>query len=72
MMSLPRRRLAGNKNYEGATSMNEFYYGVTGQDRKNLVTAISEILNIPKKYLGTPSYDFQVGDSVDPSRNIQF
>jgi len=71
MMSLPRRRLAGNKNNEGATSMNEFYYGVTGQDRKNLVTAISEILNIPKKYLGTPSYDFQVGDyTIDKNGTV--
>jgi len=42
--------------------MGEFKFGVIGNKRKDLVTAISEILNVPKKYLGIPSYAFQVGD----------
>jgi predicted transcriptional regulator len=42
--------------------MAEYKFGLTGQDRKALVGAISEILGQPKKYLGTPSYAFQVGD----------
>ncbi len=42
--------------------MNEYRFGVTGQERKKLVTAISEVLNIPKEYLGMPSYGYQVGN----------
>jgi len=42
--------------------MGEYKFGVTGEQRKALVTAISEILNTPKKYLGTPNYAFQIGD----------
>ncbi len=42
--------------------MNQYRFGVTGQERKNLVSAISAALNLPKKYLGTPSYGFQVGN----------
>ena len=41
--------------------MNNYKFGVTGQDRKELVNAISEILNQPKKYLGVPSCGYQVG-----------
>jgi len=42
--------------------MGAYPFGVTGQERKNLVAAISEILGQPKKYLGTPSYGFSIGD----------
>jgi predicted transcriptional regulator len=44
--------------------MAEFKFGVKGQERKNFVSAVSEILNQPKKYLGTPSYAFSVGDYI--------
>jgi len=44
--------------------MNNYQFGVTGQERKDLVAAISEILNIPKKYLGGRAAKFQVGDLI--------
>jgi len=44
--------------------MTEFRFGVTGKERKNFVNAVSEILNQPKQYLGTPSYAFSVDDYV--------
>lgn len=44
--------------------MNNYKFGVTGQERKDLVAAISEILNIPKKYLGGRAAKFQVGDLI--------
>ena len=42
--------------------MRTYEFAVTGQDRKNLVAALSDILGTPKKYLGTPSYGYQVGE----------
>jgi len=44
--------------------MAEFRFGVTGKECKNFVNAVSEILNQPKQYLGTPSYAFSVDDYV--------
>jgi len=44
--------------------MGEYQFGVTGQDRKALVGAISEFLNIPSKYLGAPGFKYQVGDYI--------
>ena len=41
--------------------MAEFKFGVTGKERKNFVEAVSEILGQPKKYLGVPSYGYEVG-----------
>jgi len=41
--------------------MGEYKFGVTGQDRKALVSAISEILNRPSEYLGAPDFKYQVG-----------
>lgn len=35
-------------------------YNLTGADRKRLVTAISEITGAPAKYLGAPSFAYQV------------
>jgi hypothetical protein len=37
-------------------------YGLTGKERKVLVTAISGVLNTPAKYLGIPSYGYQIGE----------
>ncbi len=39
----------------------ELNYNVTGAEHKKLVTAISEILNLPAKYLGAPSFAYEVG-----------
>jgi len=39
----------------------EYKFGVTGQERKRLVGAISEILNAPMKYLGAPTFAYEVG-----------
>lgn len=39
----------------------ELNYNVTGAERKKLVAAISEILTLPAKYLGAPSFAYEVG-----------
>jgi hypothetical protein len=36
-------------------------YNVTGQERKTLVGAISQELNAPTKYLGVPTFTYEVG-----------
>jgi hypothetical protein len=36
-------------------------YNVTGQERKSLVGAISQELNAPTKYLGAPTFAYEVG-----------
>ena len=36
-------------------------YNVTGSKRKQLVTAISQVLNAPTKYLGAPTFAYEVG-----------
>ncbi len=41
--------------------MQEFNFNVTGAERKRLVSAISEVLNAPAKYLGAPSFAYEVG-----------
>ena len=38
----------------------EFNYKVTGNDRKRLVSAIGEILEVPPKYLGAPTFAYEV------------
>ncbi len=38
------------------------YFGVTGPERKELVQAVSDALNTRSKYLGPPSFAYQVGD----------
>ena len=38
-----------------------YHFNVSGQDRKNLVKAISEHLGMEAKYLGAPSFAYQVG-----------
>jgi len=37
-------------------------YNVTGAKRKSLVDAISQELNAPAKYLGAPTFAYEVGD----------
>lgn len=39
-----------------------YKFGVTGQDRKRLVEAISEILDTEVQYLGAPTFAYTVGD----------
>jgi len=39
-----------------------YQFGLTGKDRKTLVTAISEILGTDRKYCGPPRYEFTIGD----------
>ena len=41
--------------------MQEFKFNVTGTERKKLAGAISEILNTPIKYLGAPTFAYEVG-----------
>lgn len=41
--------------------MQEFKFNVTGTERKKLTGAISEILNAPMKYLGAPTFAYEVG-----------
>jgi hypothetical protein len=40
----------------------EFKYNVTGQERKQLVEAISEILQTPAHYNGAPTFSYTIGD----------
>jgi hypothetical protein len=48
-------------------------FNVTGSDRKSLVGAISEILNTPTKYLGAPSFSYEVGDyTIDKTGTLEF
>ena len=37
------------------------HFNVSGQERKNLVKAISEYLGMEAKYLGAPTFAYQVG-----------
>ena len=37
-------------------------YNVTGPKRKALVNAISQELNVPVKYLGAPTFAYEVAD----------
>ncbi len=37
-------------------------YNVTGEKRKSLVCAISQEINAPTKYLGAPTFAYEVGD----------
>src|SRR5699024_6447403 len=39
-------------------------FNVKGKERKKLVESVSEYLNIPFDYKGTPSFAYQIGDYV--------
>lgn len=41
---------------------NIFKFAVTGERRKSLVAAMSEVLNAPIKYLGAPGFQYRVGE----------
>ena len=48
-------------------------YNLTGSDRKRLVTAISEITGAPAKYLGAPSFGYQVDYfTIDRNGSLSF
>lgn len=47
----------------------EIKFNVTGTDRKALVKIISEIAGEPSKYLGAPSFAYQIGDWYTVSKN---
>jgi hypothetical protein len=50
----------------------KIYYNVTGPERKKLVAAISRELNALTKYLGAPTFAFQVGDyHIDKNGNME-
>ena len=40
------------------------HYNVTGADRKSLVNSISQELNTTAKYLGAPTFSYEVGDYI--------
>ena len=42
--------------------MKKLNYGMTGKERKNLVNAISEILETPAVYLKVPTCAYQIGE----------
>ena len=55
------------KNSKGGTKMR-INYNVSGEKRKSLVGAVSQELNAPAKYLGAPTFAYEVGGySVDKS-----
>ena len=42
--------------------MAQFNFAVQGERRKALVTAMSEVLQVPIKYLGAPSFQYRLGE----------
>ena len=51
--------------------MRTYEFAVSGKERKNLVKILSEILDTPKKYLGTPSYAYTVGElTIDKNGTV--
>ena len=44
--------------------MKKYKFNVTGKERKSLVSAMSEILQSPAKYLGAPGFQYQVGNYI--------
>jgi len=51
----------------------EMKYNVNGADRKRLVAAVSEILDIPQKYLGAPTFAYEVDYfTVDKNGTVSF
>jgi len=40
----------------------EIRFNVTGERRKALVAAITEVLNTPQKYLGAPTFAYEIGN----------
>lgn len=51
----------------------ELNYNCTGESRKRLVTAISEITGVPAKYLGAPSFAYQVDYfTIDRNGGVTF
>ncbi|MDD4496400.1 MAG: virulence protein [Eubacteriales bacterium] len=50
-----------------------FHYHVTGNDRKRLVAAISEITEVPAKYLGAPTFAYEVDYfTIDKNGYVSF
>lgn len=51
--------------------MQEFKFNVTGTERKKLVGAISEILNTSTKYLGAPTFAYEIGNyTIDKNGTV--
>ena len=51
----------------------EMKYNVSGADRKRLVAAISEILDAPQKYLGAPTFAYEVDYfTIDKNGTVSF
>ena len=49
----------------------EYEFKVTGQRRKELATAISEILDTPANYLGAPTFAYEIGEYlIDKSGTV--
>ncbi len=48
--------------------MKVLEYNVTGAERKRLVQAVAELCGCPYKYLGTPTFGYQVGNKFLISR----
>jgi hypothetical protein len=50
----------------------EFKFNVTGQERKSLVGAMSEILNTPTHYNGAPTFSYTVGNyKIDKNGTVK-
>ena len=51
----------------------EFKYNVTGNDKKKLIKAVSDILGCEAKYLGAPSFAYEIGGvTVDKNGSLIF
>jgi len=51
-------------NRKGATVMQNYKFNVGGKERKKLVEAISEILEVETVYQKAPTYSYQIGNLV--------
>ncbi|AHM55831.1 hypothetical protein EAL2_c05290 [Peptoclostridium acidaminophilum DSM 3953] len=51
----------------------EINYNVTSEERKALIQALGELLEVKPKYLGAPSFSYELGDiSVDKQGTVLF
>lgn len=58
---------------ETVDTVTEYRYGLTGQKRKELVDAISNILDLPAVYQKAPTFAYKIGEyTVDRNGSVTF
>jgi len=61
---LQARKAQGEYNEKGQQPMQNYKFNVSGKERKKLVEAISEILEVEAIYQKAPTYSYQIGNLV--------